>query len=154
MAEVHQQQGAAANYPLDEEEDDEEEDEEEEGDEDDLEEDEEEELDLEERLEKKEDPDFDEMIGEQIQAGNIKLKVGRSTKWVMRCIQVGNILKSFFSCRHCRRLKIVWLPIEGEGVLLVGCTQRRTTMMMKRKEQVRLCKRVIWLTLFTWRSSG
>ena len=87
QAQVHQPEGATSGYLLDEEEDqedDEEEDEEGEEGEGDEENEEEEDLDLEEQLERKEDPDFDEIIDEQIQAGNIKLKVGRSTKRVMR----------------------------------------------------------------------
>ena len=154
-AQVHQPEWATGGYPLDKEEDqedDEEEDEEGEGDE---ENEEEEDLDLEEQLERKEDPDFDEIIDEQIQAGNIKLKVGRSTKRVMQRTQAGNILKSFFSCRHSLRLKTALQPIGVGGQQLEGCTWKRRGIT--RKKLVRISKRVAELTFLhckLWRSSG
>ena len=87
VAQVHAVEGAEGgdvSYPLDDDPEDDPEDEE----------DEEEEL---ERLldeeEKKKDPDFDEMIHEQVQAGNIRLKVRRSIKQVMHWFQVGKKLK-------------------------------------------------------------
>ena len=152
QAQVHQPEGATGGYPLDEEEDqddDEEEDEEGDYEEGEEEEEEEEDLDLEEQLERKEDPDFDEIIDEQIQAGNIKLKVGRSTKRVMWRTQAGNILKSFFSCRHSLILKTALQPIGVGGQQLESCTWNRRRMMRKRKKLVRISKRVTELTFFT-----
>ena len=70
--------GAAANYPLDDplEDDDNENDDDEDEDDDEDDDGEDEELDLLlEEQEKKDDPDFDEMIAERVQAGNIKMKV-------------------------------------------------------------------------------
>ena len=90
FAQVHAVEGAEggeASYLLDDDPKDEEDDEDEE--------DEEEEL---ERLlgeeEKKKDPDFDQMIDEQVRACNIRLKVHRSIKWVMHQFQVGKKLKA------------------------------------------------------------
>ena len=90
FAQVHAVEGAEGgdvSYPLDNDPEDEEDDEDEE--------DEEEEL---ERLlgeeEKKKDPDFDQMIDEQVRAGNIWLKVCRSIKRVMRWFQAGKKLKA------------------------------------------------------------
>ena len=92
VANVHAVKGAVGgeqDYPLDNDpEDDEEEDEEDE-------EDEEEEMEkLMEQEDNKQDPDFDEMIDEQVQAGNIRLKVHRCIKRVMRWFQVGKKLKA------------------------------------------------------------
>ena len=84
FAQVHAVEGAEGgevSYPLDDDPEDEE--------------DEEEEL---ERLlgeeEKKKDPDFDQMIDEQVRVGNIRLKVHRSIKRVMRRFQAGKKLKA------------------------------------------------------------
>ena len=44
--------------------------------------------------EKQKDPNFDEMIDEQVQVGNIQLKVCRSIKLVMWWFQAGKKLKS------------------------------------------------------------
>ena len=83
MAEVHGEPGTSGegatggtndDYPLEDEDD--EDDKEDDGEEDD--DDEEEEQDMEELLEqeeKKNDPDFDGIIAQQVQAGNIKMKV-------------------------------------------------------------------------------
>ena len=112
MVEVHATEGAVAgeeDYPLD---DDPEDDKEE-----DNEEDEEEEMEKLLEEEKKKDPDFDQMINEQVQAGNIWLKVRRSIKQIMRRFQVGKKLKSPFFCRHCLKLRKAWPPIEGGGLL-------------------------------------
>ena len=88
MAEVHAVQGAVGgeeDYLLD---NDPEDDKDENNEED--EEDEEEEMEkLLEEEERKQDLDFDQMIDEQVQAGNIRLKVRRSIKQVMRRFQVG-----------------------------------------------------------------
>ena len=116
VAEVHATEGAVGgeeDYLLD---DDPEDDEEEDNEED--EEDEEEEMEkLLEEEEKKKDPDFDQMIDEQVRAGNIWLKVRRSIKRVMRRFQAGKKTQSPFFCRHCLKLRKAWLPIEGGGLL-------------------------------------
>ena len=43
---------------------------------------------------KKKNPDFDQMIDEEVRAGNIRLKVHRSIEWVMRLFQGGKKLKA------------------------------------------------------------
>ena len=94
MADVHAVEGAVGgeqDYPLDNEDDEEDDDEDDEEDEEDEEEDMEK---LMEQEEKQKDLDFDEMIHEQVRAGNIQLKVRRSIKWVMWQFQVGKKLKA------------------------------------------------------------
>ena len=87
MAEVHREQWVTGSYLLDEGDDGEEEGDEEEGNEEEANKEEEggDEEDLKQYLEKAEkvDQNFDKMINDQIQTGDIQMKVGRSTKWVM-----------------------------------------------------------------------
>ena len=64
--------------------------------------------------EKKDDPDFDEIIGQQW-VGNIKLKAGRSAKQVLWWHQAGNKTKSLFFCRLWQKLRTALLPIEAVG---------------------------------------
>ena len=90
FAQVHAVEGAEGgevSYLLDDDPEDEEDDEDEEDEEEELER-------LLEEEEKKQDPNFDQMIDEQVQAGNIWLKVRRSIKRVMRRFQVDKKLKA------------------------------------------------------------